>query len=81
MITFKDFFSKLRIGWLFAFASFNLWCDHITDKSKFDFWTDGFYHFDNGPEELELNWSNYAITMKYQKKNQEEEENQNIPIL
>jgi len=68
MITLKDFFSKLILGWLFVFASFKLWCDHIQNKSSFDFWTDGFYHFDNGPEELELTWSNYEIAMKHQKK-------------
>ena len=68
MITLKDFFSKLRLGWMFVFASFTLWCDHMQDKSMFDFWIDGFYNFDNGPEELELNWSNYEIAMKYQKK-------------
>lgn len=68
MITFKDFFSKLRLGWMFVFASFTLWCDHIKGKPSFDFWIDGFYNFDNGPEELELDWSNYEIAMKYQKK-------------
>ncbi len=68
MIKAKDFFSKLRIGWLFVFASFNLWCDHMTDKSQFDFWIDGFYNFDNGPEDMELTWDNYKIAMKYQKK-------------
>ena len=68
MITLKDFFSKLRLGWIFVFASFNLWCDHMQDKPSFDFWTDGFYHFDNGPEELELTWQNYEIAMKHQKK-------------
>ena len=67
MITLRNFFPKLRIGWLFTFASFNLWCDHMKNQPFFDFW-DGFYHFDNGPEELELTWSNYEIAMKYQKK-------------
>ena len=43
-------------------------CDHMTNKSKFDFWTDGFYNFDNSSEEMELIWSNYEIAMKYQKK-------------
>ncbi len=68
MITIKDFFSKLRLGWLYVFASFKLWCNYMKDESQFDFWIDGFYHFDNGPEELELTWSNYEIAMKYQKK-------------
>jgi hypothetical protein len=68
MITFKDFFSKLKLGWMFVFASFTLWCDHMQNKSMFDFWTDGFYHCDNGPEELELTWQNYEIDMKHQKK-------------
>jgi hypothetical protein len=68
MITLKDFFSKLRLGWLYVVASFNLWCDYMQDKSQFDFWIDGFYNFDNGPEELELDWSTYEIAMKYQKK-------------
>lgn len=68
MIKAKDFFSKLRIGWLFVFASFDLWCNHMTDKSQFDFWIDGFYNFDNGPENMELTWDNYKIAMKYQKK-------------
>ena len=64
MIKPKDFFSKLRIGWLFVFTSFELWCDHMTNKSKFDFWTDGFYNFDNGPEKMELIWSNYEIAIQ-----------------
>jgi len=68
MITLNVFFSKLRLGWMFVFASFTLWCDHMKGKSMFDFWVDGFYNFDNGPEELELNWSNYEIAMKHQKK-------------
>jgi hypothetical protein len=68
MITLKDFFPKLRLGWMFVFASFTLWCAHMNNKSPFDFWIDGFYNFDDGSEELELNWSNYDIAMKYQKK-------------
>jgi hypothetical protein len=68
MITLKDFFSKLRLGWMFVFASFTLWCDHMTNKSTFVFWIDGFYHCDNGSEELELIWQNYEIAMKHQKK-------------
>lgn len=68
MITLKDFFSKLRLGWLYVFASFNLWIKYMKNESQFDFWTDGFYHFDNGPEELELTWKNYEIAMKHQKK-------------
>lgn len=52
MITLRDFFSKLRLGWMFVFASFTLWCDHMNDKAMFEFWRDGFYNFDNGPEEL-----------------------------
>ena len=67
MITLKNFFPKLRIGWLFSFALFNLWGDYMQNQSSFDFW-DGFYHFDDGPEKLELTWSNYEIAMKYQKK-------------
>jgi hypothetical protein len=67
MITLKDFFSKLRLGWLYVFASFNLWCKYM-NGTRFDFWIDGFYNFDNGPEELELNWENYEIAMKYRSK-------------
>jgi hypothetical protein len=40
----------------------------MKNESQFDFWIDGFYNFDNGPEELELCWSNYEIAMKNQKK-------------
>jgi hypothetical protein len=43
----------------------------MQDKSKFDFWIDGFYNFDNGPEELELTWENYEIAIKYQNKTKE----------
>jgi hypothetical protein len=68
MITLKDFFSKLKLGWLYVFASFNLWYKYMKNETKFDFWIDGFYNFDNGSEELELNWDNYSIAMKYQKK-------------
>ena len=68
MITIKNFFSKLRLGWVFVFVSFTLWCEHMTEKSMFDFWIDGFYNFNDGPKKLELNWSNYETTMKYQKK-------------
>ena len=68
MITVRNFFPKLRIGWLFSFALFNLWGDHMKNQSSFDFWIDGFYHCDNGPEELGLTWNNYEIAMKHQKK-------------
>lgn len=68
MINIKNFFSKLKLGWLYVFASYNLWCNYMTENTQFDFWIDGFYNFDNGPEELELDWSTYEIAMKYQKK-------------
>jgi hypothetical protein len=63
-----DFLMKIKIGWIFVFASFKLWCNHIMSKSNSNFWIDGFYIFDNGPEEMELTWSNYEIAMKHQKK-------------
>lgn len=68
MITLRNFFPKLRLGWMFTFASFTLWYDHMKNQSSFDFWIDGFYNFDNGSEELELTWEYYMIAMKYQKK-------------
>lgn len=62
------FIFKIKQGWMYIFASFNLWCKHILNDLDSQFWIDGFYNFDNGPEELELNWSTYEIAMKYQKK-------------